>query len=114
MELWGNGNPSGFDPENEGSTPSGSAHSGASRFFNATKGGTSVDGCKHERIKSVNCVIYCDICGAKLPIDYLVGKDRIAEQNAAKPAEKPQETKPNEAPKEPKEPKKRTTKKGAK
>ena len=84
---------------------------GASRFFNAMKGGKSVDGCKHERIKSVNCVIYCDICGAKLPIDYLVGKDRIAAQNAAKPAEKPQETKPNEAPKEPK---KRTTKKGAK
>ena len=26
VELWGNGNPSGFDPENEGSTPSGSAH----------------------------------------------------------------------------------------
>lgn len=33
MELWGNGNPSGFDPENEGSTPSGSAHSGAMPLF---------------------------------------------------------------------------------
>lgn len=48
--------------------------------------------CQHERIKSVNCVIFCDICGAQLPIDYLVGKDRIAAQKAAEPAEKPQET----------------------
>lgn len=48
--------------------------------------------CAHERIKSVNCVIFCDICGAQLPIDYLVGKDRIANQEAAEPAEKPQET----------------------
>ena len=63
--------------------------------------------CKHERIKSVNCVIYCDICGEKLPIDYLAGKDRIAEQNAAK---EPQETTPKEAPKSTK----RTTKKGGK
>ena len=44
--------------------------------------------CKHERIKSVNCVIYCDVCGAKLPIDYLVGKDTIQAQKAAEtPAE---------------------------
>lgn len=42
--------------------------------------------CKHERIKSVNCVIYCDICGKELPIDYLVGKDRIAAQKTAEPA----------------------------
>ena len=47
--------------------------------------------CKHERIKSVNCVIYCDICGEKLPIDYLVGKDRIAEQKAEEPAKEAQE-----------------------
>ena len=46
--------------------------------------------CQHERIKSVNCVIYCADCGEKLPIDYLVGKDKIREQ--AEP-EKPQETK---------------------
>ena len=49
-------------------------------------------GCNHERIKSVNCVIYCDICGEKLPVDYMVGKDRIAQQKAAETAEKPQET----------------------
>jgi hypothetical protein len=47
--------------------------------------------CKHERIKSVNCVIYCDICGEKLPIDYLVGKDRVAEQKAEEPAKEAQE-----------------------
>ena len=38
--------------------------------------------CKHERIKSINCHIFCDICGEELPIDYLVAKDRIAAQNA--------------------------------
>ena len=42
--------------------------------------------CKHERIKSVNCVIFCDICGEQLPVDYLVGKGRIAAQKAAEPA----------------------------
>ena len=47
--------------------------------------------CKHERIKSVNCHIFCDICGEELPIDYLVGKSRIAEQKAAEPAKEPQE-----------------------
>ena len=30
--------------------------------------------CNHERIKSVNCRIFCDICGAELPADYLTGK----------------------------------------
>ena len=49
-------------------------------------------GCNHERIKSVNCVIFCDICGEKLPIDYIVGKSRIADQKAAEPAKEPQET----------------------
>ena len=60
--------------------------------------------CRHERIKSVNCEIFCVDCGAKLPIDYLVGKERIAAQNkAAEPAEEPKEA-----------PRKKTTKKGAK
>lgn len=49
--------------------------------------------CEHKQIKSVNCVIYCAICGEKLPVDYLVGKDKVAKQNAAEPAEKPQEKK---------------------
>ena len=42
--------------------------------------------CNHEKIKSVNCEIFCLFCGEKLPIDYLVAKDRIAAQ---KSAEKP-------------------------
>lgn len=74
--------------------------------------------CNHEHIKSVNCEIFCMMCGAKLPIDYLVGKERIAEQNkAAKPAEAPAEESKEEPKEEPKEaPKttKKTTKKGAK
>lgn len=53
----------------------------------AKKGGNGM-ACKHERIKSVNCVIYCEICGEKLPVDYLVGKTRIAEQKAVKTPEK--------------------------
>ena len=67
--------------------------------------------CNHERIKSVNCVIFCDICGKKLPVDYLAGKSRIAGQEAAKPAEKPAETTTEKAPTATK---KRTTKKGGK
>ena len=62
--------------------------------------------CTHERIKSVNCEIFCMECGAKLPIDYIVGKERIAQQKAAETAEEPKEA--------PKETKKRTTKKGGK
>ena len=42
--------------------------------------------CTHERIKSVNCEIFCMECGEKLPIDYLVAKTRIAEQKAAEKA----------------------------
>ena len=48
--------------------------------------------CEHKRIKSENCVISCIDCGEILPIDYLVGRDRIARQKAEEPAEKPQET----------------------
>ena len=59
--------------------------------------------CKHERIKSVNCEIFCMDCGAKLPIDYMVGRERIAQQKAEEP-------KPEEAPRTTK----KTTKKGAK
>ena len=42
--------------------------------------------CNHEKIKSVNCEIFCLYCGEKLPIDYLAAKARIAAQ---KSAEKP-------------------------
>ena len=59
--------------------------------------------CTHERIKSVNCEIFCMDCGEKLPIDYLIGKERIAQQKAAEAADEPKDA--------PKETKKRTTKK---
>lgn len=56
--------------------------------------------CAHKRIKSVNCVLFCDICGEKLPADFLTVKQSPATGQAAEAAEKPQET-----------PKKRTTRK---
>ena len=71
--------------------------------------------CKHERIKSVNCVIFCDICGEKLPVDFLVAKDRISAQKAAEPApEAKGEEIPAEAPEAAKTPvkgEKKTTRK---
>lgn len=45
--------------------------------------------CTHDRIKSVNCVLYCDICGAELPAEYLTGKTYSGEQEQP---EKAQET----------------------
>ena len=48
--------------------------------------------CEHKRLKSVNCVISCADCGEILPIDYLVGKSRIAEQKAAETPEMPVKT----------------------
>lgn len=49
--------------------------------------------CEHTRIMTVNCKVFCADCHEELPIDYLVGKDRVAAQNAEKPAEKPAEKK---------------------
>lgn len=31
--------------------------------------------CTHDRIKSVNCRIFCVLCGAELPAEYLTGKN---------------------------------------
>lgn len=45
--------------------------------------------CKHERIKSVNCRIYCDICGVELPAERLTEKHPSADEQP----EKAQETK---------------------
>ena len=50
--------------------------------------------CNHERIKSVNCHIFCELCGEELPIDYLVGKSRIKEQKPAEQPAEPQEEAP--------------------
>lgn len=60
--------------------------------------------CKHERIKSVNCVVSCMDCGATLPIDYLVAKDRI----------KAQETEETPVSVQEEAPKKRASRKGGK
>lgn len=48
--------------------------------------------CEHKRIKSENCVISCVDCGEILPIDYLVGRERIAEQKEAEKTEAPKKT----------------------
>lgn len=52
------------------------------------KGGIGM-GCTHDRIKSVNCHIFCDICGAELPVEYLTRKTYTGEQEQP---EKAQET----------------------
>jgi len=52
--------------------------------------------CNHERIKSVNCRIFCVLCGAELPAEYLTGKTyngeheqpEKAQETAKKPARK--------------------------
>jgi hypothetical protein len=44
--------------------------------------------CNHERIKSVNCVLFCDICGAELPPGFVPGKIKAEPVKAAEtPAE---------------------------
>ena len=41
--------------------------------------------CKHERIKSVNCELFCMDCGEKLPEDFLkVKKEEPAEAEPRK------------------------------
>ena len=40
-------------------------------------------GCNHERIKSVNCVISCVLCGEILPADFLTGKHSTEQKEAA-------------------------------
>ena len=47
--------------------------------------------CKHERIKSVNCGIFCDICGAELPLEYLM-KHKTEPAKAAETPAEPQKT----------------------
>lgn len=43
--------------------------------------------CNHERIKSVNCVISCVLCGEILPADFLTGKHPHEGQKAAETPE---------------------------
>ena len=77
--------------------------SGASRFFNATKGGQKM-ACNHEQIKSVNCVLFCLKCGEKLPADFMMKKDTPAAPEAAEMPAEPQKAATR----------KRTTRKGGK
>lgn len=44
--------------------------------------------CKHERIKCVNCVKICLICGAELPADFGTDKPAPVAEKAEKPAKK--------------------------
>ena len=52
--------------------------------------------CKHEKIKSVNCKIFCLYCGEELPIDYIVGRKRIEQQGTQENGENPPENAPDE------------------
>ena len=49
--------------------------------------------CLHERIKCVNCVKFCAVCGAKLPSEFTPGKivppAEEAAEKAVEAAEKP-------------------------
>ena len=67
--------------------------------------------CAHERIKSVNCVLFCDICGEKLPDGFFTDKVLSKEPEALKPAKEPEKTTSEKAPTATR---KRTTKKGGK
>lgn len=47
--------------------------------------------CEHKRIKSVNCVLFCADCGAKLPAGWTPGETPVEEPEAVKtPAETPE------------------------
>ena len=67
--------------------------------------------CAHERIKSVNCVLFCDICGEKLPEGFLTDNEPPVTPETAEPAKNAKETTSEKAPTATK---KRTTKKGGK
>lgn len=46
--------------------------------------------CKHPRIKSVNCVLFCCECGAILPHETLTaGEHKAPEENAQEAPKKP-------------------------
>ena len=45
--------------------------------------------CKHKRIKSVNCELFCIDCGERLPDDFLTAKKAANSAPEAKPEQKP-------------------------
>ena len=58
--------------------------------------------CKHKRVKSVNCMLFCMDCGEPLPPDFF--RQKNGANNAAKPADDEQpdpEAKPAETTKKP-------------
>ena len=59
--------------------------------YRKNKGGETM-ACTHERIKSVNCRIFCDICGAEMTVDDLMGKHKTEPAKAAETPENKQET----------------------
>ena len=48
--------------------------------------------CTHERIKSVNCRIFCVLCGAELPAEFLTRKNTGEKEQPAKAQETPKKT----------------------
>lgn len=44
--------------------------------------------CKHERVKSVNCELFCLVCGEKLPDDFFKPAEAPAQEAEKKPARK--------------------------
>ena len=58
--------------------------------------------CKHKRIKSVNCELFCIDCGERLPDDYFRQKTAANSAPEAEPEQKPAaEDKPAETTKKP-------------
>lgn len=52
------------------------------------KKGGKLMACKHERVKSVNCELFCLVCGEKLPDDFLKPPKEAPAQEA-EPTKKP-------------------------
>ena len=53
------------------------------------KKGGKLMACKHERVKSVNCELFCLVCGEKLPGDFFKPPAEAPTQEAEKkPAKK--------------------------
>jgi hypothetical protein len=48
--------------------------------------------CNHGRIKSVNCRIYCDICGVELPLEFLTEKHPSSDTPPENGQETPKKT----------------------
>lgn len=51
------------------------------------KEGGKLMACKHERVKSVNCELFCLVCGEKLPDDFFKPAEAPAQE--AEPTKKP-------------------------